>query len=59
MFSEKYLNEIRTDQELVSLRREYYDLTRKAAGVDFMHPIPIGEWKENLRKEITKLKEKL
>lgn len=56
MFSKKYIDEIKKDQELTALRKEYYDLTGKAAGVNLMNPLPVSEWKKKLREEIAELK---
>ena len=56
MFSEKYLNEVKGDQELTALRKEYYDLTGKAASVELMNLIPVEQWKKKLRDEISELK---
>lgn len=58
MFSEKYWNEIKADEELTALRKEFYSLTGKAASVELMKPIPVDEWKKNLRREIAELKKK-
>lgn len=55
MFSRKYLDEIREDQELVALRKEFYELAGKAASVELMNPLSIEEWKKQLKKEIAKL----
>lgn len=56
MFNKKYLDEIRGDQELMALRKEFYELTGKAASVELMNPLSIEEWKKKLKKEISKLK---
>lgn len=56
MFSKKYMDEIKQDQELSALRKAYYDLTGKQAGVDLMNPLPVSEWKKRLREEIAELK---
>ncbi|MEQ2680390.1 hypothetical protein AAAU98_27105 [Enterocloster citroniae] len=58
MFSEKYLDEIKGDQELTVLRKEFYELTGKAASVELMDPLPVEEWKKKLRSEIAELKKK-
>ncbi|MCB7320785.1 hypothetical protein [Lacrimispora sp. 210928-DFI.3.58] len=56
MFSKKYMDEIKKDQELAALRKEYYDLTGKPAGIDLMNPLPVSEWKKRLHEEIVELK---
>lgn len=56
MFSEKYLNEIKKDQELMDLRKEFYDLTGRVASVELMAPLSAGEWKRRLKDEIKSLK---
>lgn len=56
MFGKKYMDEIKKDQELIALRKEYYDLTGKPAGVDLMNPLPLSEWKKKLCEEIAELK---
>lgn len=56
MFSKKYLNEIKSDEELTALREEYYSLTGKAASVELMRPLPVEAWKKKLRSEIAELK---
>ena len=58
MFSEKYLDEIKGDQELTVLRKEFYELTGKAASVELMNPLPVEEWKKKLRSKIAELKKK-
>lgn len=58
MFSEKYWNEVKADKELTALRKEFYSLTGKAASVELMRPIPVEEWKDKLRSEISELKKK-
>lgn len=57
MFSEKYLDEIKADQELTELRKEFYSLTGKAAALELMKPLPIEEWKKMLREKISELKQ--
>lgn len=56
MFSKKYLDEVKRDQELKALRKEFYDLMGKSASVELMNPIPVEEWKKKLRNEISELK---